>query len=265
MDTITPIQEVASKVVGGVLLDKDAYNEDDKEQIRRWAATLLRQDITPTGYAELVAGSSWGTKLYDMEGLMSVITNHTVEHGEVTWRDISSRNVSGRWHGLTEMLGLPDVETLVDTDEDVREFISKREDWYLFKVFQLPQVTENGEMAVAIAWFYRIVRPPRVIVCALDGVENDGDTSVVASCIFDADNLIDEGAAEFLDVLGDIEEEELEEEFDEGFDEDGERMRRRSVEELFGWPWFASAMQERGITELGEYVETLQAGDVYWG
>lgn len=68
MGTITPIQEVASKVlllVAAALLDKEAYNDDDKEQIRRWAATLFKQD-SKMAYQELVSGSNWDSRLYDL-------------------------------------------------------------------------------------------------------------------------------------------------------------------------------------------------------
>lgn len=279
--TITPIQEVASAVLGGALAEKIAYDPKDKEQIRRWAAQLLEQNDTSSEKSEmqsvlhnLIGGNAWKSRQYDAEGLTRVIGNHTVPSGHVKWCDISKQNMEGRFHGLSELLGLPDKEITSVRRKEVREVIRKRKIAYVFHIFSARSGRNPVVKAVAIGNFMRSGRPSRTLLCILDGMENHERTHVLSSCILDCDEIRDAGALDFIYACPKFSEQHLsrwgklraleDSPLVDSARQNMETLHTELVGQLFKWTWFTRALKEAEV-ELDCYIESVQAGDVEWG
>lgn len=285
MGTVTPIQEVASRILTGILVDKATYDEEDKDQIRKWASTLLCQDKLDQKYEELVSGSTWTAGRYNLNNLTHLLLNHIIQDGVVSWRQLSKQNSTGRWNGLTELLGVPDGEVTTATHEEVREFCRNKQALYIFKVFSLVNDGPEGERAVAIGMFHKSTRPPRVVVCALDSQYNHRGTHVIASCAHDCDNLLDKAACSFnesFEAIGGIPFKMLENTFMSGNRPPGYLYPNRldsddliqirlfagvfskhHISNLSQWPWFSAVISARDI-EIDQYLGIIQAGDVVW-
>lgn len=279
MGTISPIQEIASQVVGGILRHKHARKADDKEQIWRWAKILLEQeDANGDKFANLLGGSSWKDKRCDAAGLVAVITNHTVLPGHVEWLNLSSCNASRRWNGLSELVGLPDTEITNDDMNQIRAGISRLQESYMFNVIEARSSSDNGVTGVGIGLFRCAARPQRIVVCTLDGIRNCGDTHVLASCILDCDEILaaSTGTQSFLTAFKEILETRHKESDNKilrtGDESDFLRATRRGIVEkrrsilqrLVEWSWFAKALAQKDIRLRHNYIESIQAGNIEW-
>lgn len=209
MGTISRIQEICSRLTCGILSTKEAYDENDNTrdntEIRNWAIHLLRQDVKPDAYNDLVSGSQWQRPNYNLKEFINFVNNHLMDDVSPNWITRPQSTPGMNWTGVVELFGMQSKSILTASMDEMRQYLVS-ETTYTFKVF----ISEsNSDMpvdpAIAIGFFNRKARPARVIICALSGFLNTKNTRVLASCIQDCCNLLHASDKEFMvnfDAIG---------------------------------------------------------------
>lgn len=115
MGSINPIEEVASDIFNDILQNKEAYEEDDKDEILNWSLSILDYftfglDVAEriSGNAARISGQFLAIKKYTPMTVDWLISKHMIDPKLVSWKDLSKANSTKKWNGISELLGKPD-------------------------------------------------------------------------------------------------------------------------------------------------------------